>query len=217
VDDTILLILATTNADKVCEYRNILTGLPARVQAADEAGLDLDVEETGATFAENALLKARAYGAAAESAGLQAWILADDSGIEVDALDGAPGVYSTRWAGHTDGAGRNRLLLERLAGVPDAARAARFRCVIALRAPDGREFLLDGTVEGRIAQAPTTTPRSGFGYDPIFYLPERGCTMADLPPEEKDAISHRGRAGAAARAILLEELATYHRGTANTE
>jgi XTP/dITP diphosphohydrolase len=215
--DEVLVILATTNADKVREYRNILAGLSARVQTAAEAGLDLDVEETGATFTENALLKARAYAAAADATGIQAWILADDSGIEVDALDGAPGVYSTRWAGHTDGAGRNRLLLERLAGVPDAARTARFRCVIALRAPDGREFLLDGTVEGRIAQAPTATPRGGFGYDPIFYLPDRGCTMADLPPEEKDAISHRGRAGAAARAILVRELSIYHGDPEDTE
>ena len=202
-----LVILATANPGKVREFRNILAGVPARVLAADEAGLPLDVDETGATFEDNARLKAAAYGAAARAAGLPAWVLADDSGIEIDAMDGAPGVFSNRWAGeNTTAAERNQRVLERLAGVPDAERGARFHAVIVLRAPDGREFVTHGTVEGRIAQAPTPNPISGFGYDPIFYLPDRGCTMADLPAAEKDAISHRGRAGAAARAILLREL-----------
>src|SRR5438477_197690 len=130
------------------------------VVPAYEVGLDLAVEETGATFAENAQIKARAYAAAARAAALSCWVLADDSGLEVDALGGAPGIHSTRWAGQTDGAGRNRLLLERLAEVPAGpARSARFRCAIALVAPDGREFLTEGTVEGQIARAPTASPR----------------------------------------------------------
>ena len=202
-----LVLLATANPGKVRELRSILAGVPARVLAADEAGLSLDVEETGVTFEANARLKVEAYAAAAQAAGLVAWVLADDSGIEIDAMGGAPGVFSNRWAGeNTTAAERNQRVLERLAGVPDAERGARFHAVIILRAPDGREFVTHGTVEGRIAPAPTPHPISGFGYDPIFYLPERGCTMADLPPAEKDAISHRGRAGAAARDILLREL-----------
>ena len=205
-DNVAPVVLATTNKGKVAEFRNILAGLPVAVLAADEAGLVLDVDETGTTFEANARLKAEAYHAAAQAAGLRCWILADDSGLEVDALDGAPGVYSTRWAGDTDAEGRNTLLLARLAGVPAGpARAARFRCVIALLAPDGREFVVSGSLEGEIALAPTARPRSGFGYDPIFYLPDRGCTVADLPPGAKDAISHRGLAGAAARAVLERE------------
>ncbi len=205
-DNDVLLVLATTNAGKVEEFRNILAGLPMRVVAADEAGLVLDVDETGATFEANARLKAEAYQAEAQAAGVDCWLLADDSGIEVDALGGEPGIYSTRWAGDVDAAGRNRLLLARLVDVPAGpARAARFRCVIALVSPDGRTFIVEGSLEGEIALAPTATPRSGFGYDPIFYLPDRGCTVADLPPGAKDTISHRGRAGAAARAILARE------------
>lgn len=202
-DATVPVVLATTNRGKVEEFRRILAGAGLPVLAADEVGLILDVEETGTTFAANARLKAQAYHAAAQAAGLRCWVLADDSGLEVDALGGEPGVYSTRWAGATDPAGRNTLLLARLEGVPAGpARAARFRCVIALIAPDGRSFEVEGTLEGEIALAPTATPRGGFGYDPIFYLPDRGCTVADLPPGAKDAISHRGLAGAAARAVL---------------
>jgi XTP/dITP diphosphohydrolase len=207
-DDTapVPVVLATTNPGKVEEFRRILAGVAGPVLAADEAGLILDVDETGTTFAANARLKATAYHAAAQAAGLRCWVLADDSGLEVDALGGEPGVYSTRWAGDTDAAGRNRLLLARLAGVPAGpARAARFRCVIVLIAPDGREFVVDGTLEGEIALAPTAKPRGGFGYDPIFYLPDRACTVADLPPGAKDAISHRGVAGAAARVVLARE------------
>lgn len=204
--ETVPVVLATTNPGKVAEFRHILTGLPGPVLAADEAGLLLDVDETGATFAANARLKAAAYQAAAHAAGLRCWLLADDSGLEVEALGGEPGIYSTRWAGDTDATGRNRLLLARLVGVPAGpARAARFRCVIALIAPDGREFIVEGTLEGEIALAPTATPRSGFGYDPIFYLPDQGCTVADLPPGAKNVISHRGVAGAAARAVLERE------------
>jgi XTP/dITP diphosphohydrolase len=208
-----VLVLATTNPGKIHEFRSILTGLPLPVLGAEEAGLLLDVDETGATFEDNARLKARAYAVAAHAAGLRAWIMADDSGLDVDALGGAPGVQSNRWAGPgTTAAERNRLLLERLAGMAEAQRTARFHCVIVLQAPDDREFVTHGTVEGRIANAPTARPIGGFGYDPIFYLPDRGVTMADLGPGEKDAISHRGRAGLAARAILLRELAAQRQG-----
>ena len=201
------LVIATANAHKVEEFRGILAGLPVTILSAAEAGIGQEVEETGATLEENARLKAAAYGAAADAAGLRCWILADDSGLMVDALGGEPGVHSNRWAGAVTAADRNRLLLERLRDVPPGpARRARFECAIALRDPTGHEIMATGTLAGQIGLAPTPHPRGGFGYDPIFYLPDRGCMLADLLPAEKDAISHRGRAGQAARAILERAL-----------
>ena len=191
------LLLASNNAHKLAEYRALFAGLPFMLQVPKDLGLTLDVAETGRTFTENAVLKAQAFARAADVAAL-----ADDSGLEVDALGGLPGTQSRRYAGEdaTD-AERMALLLERLRGVATAERTARFRCVIAVAAADGSLLgSVEGTVEGLIA----TEPRGahGFGYDPVFWLPERGCTMAELAPEEKNAISHRGRAAAAARDLL---------------
>lgn len=178
------LVLASRNPGKLAELRGLLSGLPVEIVAAEGAP---QVEETGATFAENAILKARA--AAAWSGD---WALAEDSGLEVDALGGRPGLYSSRYAGPgaTD-ADRNARLLAEMASIPEPERSARFRCVAALAAPDGRVWTREGTCEGRIALAPRGS--HGFGYDPIFLLPD-GRTMAELPPEEKARVSHRARA-----------------------
>jgi XTP/dITP diphosphohydrolase len=184
------VLIASTNVGKLREYRRLLADLPCVVLGPADLGLALDVEETGSTFAENALLKARAF---ADAAGLPA--VADDSGLEVDALDGFPGVRSSRWAAGSD-ADRVRALLERLEDVSRDARTARFRTVAALAYPDGRVDTADGKVEGRIALAPAGD--GGFGYDPVFLVEDGGYsgdrTMAELPPDEKDRLSHRGRA-----------------------
>jgi XTP/dITP diphosphohydrolase len=159
------------------------------------------VEETGETFRDNAILKANAF---ARSAGLPA--LADDSGLEVDALGGAPGVRSARYAGPgASDADRIALLLRNLAHVPAAQRQARFRCTMALATPEGLVGTVDGTCEGEIAFAPRGS--NGFGYDPVFLLPHLGRTMAELRDEEKHAISHRGRAGRAALELIERWLA----------
>jgi XTP/dITP diphosphohydrolase len=197
------LLLATTNPGKLREYQGLLAGLPLRLITLTDLGATDEVDETGATFLDNARLKAQAGYMIAQGQGLPAWVLADDSGLEVDAMDGGPGVYSVRWAGpDTTAEQRNTLLLERLAGVPTAARTARFRCLIVLLDPAGQEWIGDGTVEGRITTAPRQTPGYGFGYDPIFELPDRGLTVAEIPPEAKAAISHRGRAVAQIRPVL---------------
>ena len=194
------LLIATHNQGKLREYRALLADLPLKVVNLDEAGVDFDVDETGTTFAENALLKARAYAAAT---GLLTW--ADDSGLEVDALDGAPGVYSARYAGPdaTD-EDRYRKLLHTLAAQPDAPRTARFRCVVALVTPDGAAYTTDGVCPGVIIDEPRGS--HGFGYDPVFLLPDLGQTMAELPPATKNRISHRGRAAAAAKTVLADLL-----------
>ena len=194
------LLIATHNQGKLREYRTLLADLPLKVVNLDEAGVDFDVDETGTTFAENALLKARAYAAAT---GLLTW--ADDSGLEVDALDGAPGVYSARYAGPdaTD-EDRYRKLLRTLAAQPDAPRTARFRCVVALVTPDGAAYTTDGVCPGVIIDEPRGA--HGFGYDPVFFLPDLGQTMAELPPATKNRISHRGRAAAAAKTVLADLL-----------
>ncbi len=197
------LVIATTSADKAREYRQLLANAPFALTSLSDVGVTYDVPETGQTFAENATLKARVY---AELTGLLT--LADDSGLEVDALDGAPGVYSKRWAGDdaTD-AMRNRLLLERLSGLPDVQRGARYRCAIAIAAPPPRGLIgvVEGVFEGRIAREPVG--QGGFGYDPIFFVPEQGRTVGEMSAEEKDAISHRARAARAALP-LLERLAS---------
>lgn len=199
-----VIVLATRNENKVRELAAMLAGLPIRLESIGSYPDAPDVEETGATFAENAVLKAKA---AAQHTGL--WAMADDSGLEVDALDGQPGVYSARFAGPgaTD-ADNNEKLLKLMADVPDDRRTARFRCAIALAAPDGRIFVDEGTCEGRIARAPRG--EGGFGYDPLFIVPELGRTFAELPAAEKDRISHRGRALTAVRR-RLEDLATVHK------
>lgn len=198
------LLIATHNPGKVREYRALLADLPLEVTYLDAEGITVEVDETGETFAENALLKARAY---AEMTGLLTW--ADDSGLEVDALGGEPGVWSARYgapAARND-ADRYRLLLTRLAEVPDAERTARFHCVVALAWPDGRVQTVDGACEGRIAHAPRGD--NGFGYDPVFLVADTGYTqtMAELDSAHKNTISHRGRASQAAREALARLLA----------
>lgn len=187
------LLIATTNAGKCDEYRTLLAELPFEVVALPDVGLgEMDVEETGTTFFDNVLIKVRAY---QEASGLIT--LADDSGIVVDALDGAPGVYSARYAPTV--AERNAKLLSALRSTPDELRTARFVCVIAVLTPDQQLIVGEGKVEGRIAHAPRGT--FGHGYDPVFELPE-GRTMAELPQEEKNALSHRGRALASIYPLL---------------
>ena len=177
------VVLATRNAGKVEELRRILDGMEIELLGADDVGLP-EVEETGTTFQENALLKARS---AALHADLPA--VADDSGLEVDALQGEPGVRSARFAGrHGDDAANLELLLRRLEGVP--ARRARFVCAAALALPDGRAWLVDGVLEGEVVHEPRGD--QGFGYDPVFRPLGETRTTAELPAEEKDAISHRG-------------------------
>jgi XTP/dITP diphosphohydrolase len=178
-------MVATRNPGKVREFQALLDGLSLELVSAESMP---EVEETGATFAENATLKAKA---AAEWSG--EWSLADDSGLEVDALGGAPGVHSNRyWGENMTEADRNRCLLRDLASVPAEQRTARYRAVVVLSSPDGRLWLTDGACEGLIQDEPRG--RNGFGYDPHFFIPEFGQTMAELEPETKNEISHRGHA-----------------------
>jgi XTP/dITP diphosphohydrolase len=190
------LLIATHNRGKLIEYQELLAGLPLALATLDDVGIREDVEETGTTFAGNARLKALAH---ARSSGLLT--LADDSGLEVDALGGEPGIYSRRYAG--EGASddqRNNFLLYKIKDVPAEARRARFRCAIAIASPDGETWETEGTVDGELLFAPRGT--NGFGYDPIFFFPKLGLTMAELAPAEKNKISHRARAAEGAREIL---------------
>ena len=190
------LLIATTNAHKARELAALLGDVPFQITTPQEEGISLDVEETGSTFEENASLKAQAFAQASDLLSL-----ADDSGIEVDALGGAPGIYSSRYAGPgaTD-EDRVQFLLEKLRNVPVEERQGRFRCVVAVADPEGDVSLFQGTVEGVIAFQPAGS--NGFGYDPIFLLPDRQCTTAQLSPEEKNRISHRGQAARAAADAL---------------
>lgn len=190
------LLLATTNLHKLEEYRAIFADIPFQLVSLRDLRLEMDVEETGSTFAENAELKALAY---ARISGLLS--LADDSGLEIDALGGAPGIYSARFAGReTPYTERFRLIEEQLRAVPAAQRSARFRCAITIAEPSGAYRTVEGVIEGVIAEVPRG--ENGFGYDPIFLVPELGKTTAELPPEQKHRISHRGRAAEKARALL---------------
>ncbi len=193
------LVLASKNKGKLRELQELLRGTGWETVSLAMFPAMPPVVEDGATFAENAVKKAQAT-----SAFTGEWALADDSGLEVDALNGAPGVYSARFAGeHGDDAANNRRLLRELAGVPFAERTARFRCVMALASPMGRVWTTEGTCEGRIGFEPRG--ENGFGYDPLFVLAS-GQTMAELPETEKNRISHRARA-MAAMGRLLKELA----------
>jgi XTP/dITP diphosphohydrolase len=190
------LLIATTNQNKLREYAAIFAGLPVQLRSLRDVGIDDDVEETGATFAENAQLKAEFYAA---RSGLLT--LADDSGLEVAALNGEPGVFSHRYAGPdaTD-ADRNALLLKKLDGVPFHSRLARFVCVIALVRPDGAVELVEGILSGVIEFAPRGS--NGFGYDPLFYVLDENATLAELPLDRKNQISHRALAARQAREVL---------------
>ncbi len=197
----ISLLVATHNKGKVAEFAGILGESGIEWLSLDDVGVGEDVEETGATFRDNAVLKAEAY---ARQTGLLT--LADDSGLEVDALGGRPGVLSARYGGPgLSSVDRYQLLLRNLEGVPAEQRAARFRCVIALAAPDGMILgTADGVCEGEITFAPEGD--GGFGYDPVFRVAGRGVTMAQLPASEKNAISHRGRAMRAIAPLLRQAL-----------
>jgi XTP/dITP diphosphohydrolase len=191
------LCIATNNRGKQVEFRELLADWAGEIVFPQDLGLRLEVEEAGDSFAEIAALKAAAYAAAS---GLPC--LADDSGLEVDALDGAPGIYTARYAGPgASDADRYRKLLNALAAIPEGRRGARFRCAVALVRPGHAQAqIAEGTCEGRIAFEPSGG--EGFGYDPVFTVPEYGCTMAELPREVKNQISHRARALQAARPLL---------------
>lgn len=190
------LLIATHNRGKLVEYQELLDDLPFELLTLDDVGIAEDVEETGATFEENARLKASAY---SQQSGLLT--LADDSGLEVDALGGEPGVYSKRYAGEGQSdARRNEYLLGKLQNVPQAERTARFRCVIVIMDAEGHEYKTEGTCEGEIGFEPRGT--NGFGYDPIFVVSGGTRHLAEFSSEEKNRISHRGRATVKAREIL---------------
>lgn len=182
------VVFATGNENKLKEIRMILADVDVEVISLKEAGIVLDVEENGGTFAENAMIKARAC---AQNTDLI--VLADDSGLEIDHLNKEPGIYSARYMGEdTSYHVKNQNLINRLEGVPDEMRTARFVCAVAAVMPDGREKVVEGSIEGRIGYE--EKGKNGFGYDPIFYLPEYGCTSAEMASEQKNTISHRGRA-----------------------
>ena len=194
------LLIATTNQGKLREYAAIFADLPLTLCTLRDIDIVDDVEETGATFEENARLKAAYY---AECSGLPT--LADDSGLEVAALGGEPGVLSHRYAGpNANDEQRNTYLLQKLTGLPLHARLARFVCVIALQLPGQEAQVVEGILPGVIELAPRG--QHGFGYDPLFYVLDEDCTLAELAPERKNAISHRARAAQAAREVLAHWL-----------
>lgn len=200
------IIFATGNEGKMKEIREILDGLTflgekVQILSMKEAGIDMDIIEDGTTFEENAMIKARAVAGAAK----EAIVLADDSGLVIDYLNGEPGIYSARYLGKdTSYRVKNANLVQRLEGVPDEKRSARFVCAIAAVLPDGRELSTRGTIEGRIGYEEKGL--NGFGFDPIFYVPEIGKYTAELSDEDKNRISHRGKALRAMREELKKEL-----------
>lgn len=190
-----IIIFATTNAGKVREVNAIMQESGYEVISLKKAGITVDVDENGTTFEENAVIKAKAIweitGKTEEYK--DAIVLADDSGLQIDYLNGEPGIYSARYLGEdTSYEYKNKVILERLEGVPEEKRGARFVCAMAAVLPDGTVLCEKGIMEGRIAHAIEGT--NGFGYDPVFYLPQFGMTSASISPEQKNEISHRGRA-----------------------
>lgn len=182
------IVFATGNQGKMREIREIMEGMDAEILSMKDAGIEANIAEDGATFEENALIKAKAV-----SQYTDAIVLADDSGLEIDYLNKEPGIYSARYMGEdTSYEIKNQALIDRLEGVPKEQRTARFVCAIAAALPDGKTLMARGTMEGYIGWEPSG--ENGFGYDPIFYLDEYGCASAALTPEQKNAISHRGKA-----------------------
>lgn len=182
------IIFATGNAGKMREIREIMADTGAEILSMKEAGLSADIEENGSTFEENAIIKAKAIAALTDDI-----VLADDSGLEVDYLNKEPGVYSARYLGEdTSYEIKNQAILDRLAGVPKEKRTARFVCAIAAAMPDGEVLVTRETIEGYIGDKPAGN--GGFGYDPIFYVDEYGCSTAELTEEQKNEVSHRGKA-----------------------
>ncbi len=199
------IIFATGNDHKMKEIRMILSDLGMEILSQKEAGIAADVVENGATFEENAMIKATEIAriAAQNPEYEEAIVLADDSGLEIDYLNKEPGIYSARYMGeNTSYDIKNNELIRRLDGVPDERRTARFVCAIAAAFPDGTRRVVRGTMEGRIGYE--IAGENGFGYDPIFYLPEYGCTSAQLAPEKKNELSHRGEGLRKMRAIIEE-------------
>ena len=193
------IIFATGNKDKLREIKEILSDCDVDIRSMREAGINVDIVEDGKTFEDNALIKARAIAAHTD-----AIVLADDSGLEIDYLNKEPGIYSARYLGEdTPYSVKNANLIQRLEGVPEEKRTARFVCAIAAVLPDGRELTTRATIEGRIGYEEKGT--NGFGYDPIFYVPEFGKTTAELTEEEKNQVSHRGKA----LELMKEELKKY--------
>ena len=187
------IIFATGNKNKMIEIRQILQDLWIEILSMKEAGIDIDIVEDGKSLEENAMIKAAAIAELPEVRAMDAIVLADDSGLEIDYLNKEPGIYSARYMGEdTSYHIKNEKLIERLEGVPDEKRTARFVCAIAAAFPDGTMKTVRAAMEGRIGYK--ESGKNGFGYDPIFYLPEYGCTSAELSMEEKNKISHRGKA-----------------------
>ena len=194
------IIFATTNENKMKEIREILADFPVEILSLKEAGIQADIDENGSSFEENAAIKAEAI-----ERMTGAIVLADDSGLEIDALDGAPGIYSSRFMGEdTSYDIKNNALIEKLENVADPDRTARFRCCMALVLPDGREFVTEGAMEGIIAREPKGI--NGFGYDPILFIPEYNRTSAELSSDEKNNISHRGEALRKMIEVIKKEL-----------
>lgn len=195
------IIFATGNAGKIREISAIMADTGMDVVSMREAGISADIEEDGSTYEENALIKARAVASMAEEGDI---VMADDSGLEIDHLNKEPGVFSARYLGEdTSYHVKNADLIRRLEGVPDEQRTARFVCAIAAVLPDGRELTVRAAIEGRIGYE--EKGQNGFGYDPIFYVPEYQKTTAELTEEEKNAVSHRGKA----LRLMKEELKKY--------
>ncbi len=196
------IVFATGNEGKMREIRSILADLGVPVLSMKEAGIHADIVENGSSYEENAMIKARAVAEAASDG--DSLVLADDSGLEVDALGGEPGIYSARYLGEdTPYEEKNREILRRLEGVPENRRTARFVCAIGAVFPDGREHAVRAAVEGRIGYEPEG--RGGFGYDPIFYVPEFHKTAAEMSQEEKNRVSHRGKALELMKEVLRKD------------
>ncbi|MDO4622458.1 MAG: RdgB/HAM1 family non-canonical purine NTP pyrophosphatase [Eubacteriales bacterium] len=194
------IIFATGNKNKMIEIREILSELDAEIISMKEAGIDIDIDENGTTFEENAVIKARAVANALPENLKDAIVMADDSGLEVDAMDKAPGVLSARWMGEdTSYRIKNAKIIENLKDVPVKDRTARFVCAVGAAMPDGTDLVVRGVIEGRIGYE--ERGENGFGYDPIFMLPDMSVSTAELSMEEKNKISHRGNA---LRAMLKE-------------
>lgn len=195
------IIFATGNQGKMREIKAIMADTGAEVLSMKEAGISAEINENGSTFEENALIKAKGVAAALNDS--VSIVLADDSGLEIDALGGEPGIYSARYLGEdTDYNVKNTNLIQRMDGVPDEKRTARFVCAIAAILPDGREFTVRAAIEGRIGYE--QRGEGGFGYDPIFYVPEFGKTTAEMTAEEKNRVSHRGKALQSMKEVLRE-------------
>lgn len=206
------VIFATGNKDKMFEIREILGGMPeiGDILSMKEAGLDPEIIEDGLTFEENAMIKAvKVYEAGIEAGMTDILVLADDSGLAVDCLNGEPGIYSARYMGKdTSYDIKNQNLIDRVNAEGNGNRKAQFVCAIAAVFPDGSREVVRGVVDGEIAKTPAG--RNGFGFDPIFYLPERKCTTAELAPADKHAISHRGNA-----LRLMREIIKKHENSGN--